>query len=532
MTTSLPLTLVFLFGSGLGLGLLLTPLARAAARQCGLVDRPDKRRKLHRQAIPVAGGLAVLAAAAASLLFVAAAPGPLADALAAKADGLVGLLLGAATICAVGVADDRVGLRGRHKLLGQLLAVGLVMHFGVRIASVRLFDWHLDLGLLSIPFTVFWLLGAINALNLLDGMDGLLGSVGAIVSLALAAMAVMQGDPATAAVAVALGGALIGFLRYNFPPASIFLGDCGSMLIGLVIGVLAIQSSLKAPATVALAAPAALLILPIFDTTAAILRRKLTGRSIYCSDRGHLHHCLLRRGLSSRLALLVVSGLSLVTVLGALASLAWKSESLALLSAAAVVATLMLTRLFGHAEFLLLQKFLASFAASLVGPGPAGGRQLAVRLQGSADWGDVWSRLTECAARLNLMSVRLDLNAPAIQEGYHASWSRPDGPEGADGLWRTELPLTACGQTVGRVEVTGRRDGECVSSKIAAVAGVVGEIEAAVSGLVERGAAARNLRLHGPVLRVLSGQHANGKSEHGSRNPAAGRNGTPGPSHD
>src|SRR5262249_37584270 len=148
---------------------------------------------------------------------------------------------GAVTICAVGVADDFRCIRVRHKLLGQLVAVGLVLAFGVRIESVRLFDWHVELGLLSLPFTVFWLLGAVNALNLLDGMDGLLGTVGGIISLALGVMALMHGNVAAAAVAFALGGAVLGFLPYNFPPASIFLGDCGSMLIGLAVGVLAIQ---------------------------------------------------------------------------------------------------------------------------------------------------------------------------------------------------------------------------------------------------------------------------------------------------
>src|SRR5439155_5894298 len=121
----------------------------------------------------------------------------------------------------------------------------------------RIFDWHVELGLLAVPFTLFWLLGAINSLNLIDGMDGLLSSVGLIVTLAMAAMAVLGEQWMAACVAVALAGALLGFLRYNFPPASIFLGDSGSMLIGLVIGALAIRSSLKSPATVALAAPVA-----------------------------------------------------------------------------------------------------------------------------------------------------------------------------------------------------------------------------------------------------------------------------------
>jgi UDP-GlcNAc:undecaprenyl-phosphate GlcNAc-1-phosphate transferase len=494
-----------LFGIALTASLLLIPLARALARRWGLVDRPDGRRKLHDQTIPVCGGLAVLAATVGVLGAAVALPGPLGAALAAKGPGLLGLLLGALVICAVGVADDFRCLRGRHKLLGQLVAVGVVLAFGVRIQTLRLFDWQLDLGLLAVPFTLFWLLGAINALNLLDGMDGLLGSVGGIVTLALGAMALMQGDAATAAVALALAGALLGFLRYNFPPATVYLGDCGSMLIGLAVGVLAIQSSLKGPATVALAAPAALLTLPILDTTAAILRRKLTGRSVYCTDRGHLHHCLLRRGLSRRWALLVVSALCLVTVGGVLASVAWSNEGLALLSAAAVVATLVLTRLFGHAELVLLRNRVVSVAASFLSRPRGEARQLSVRLQGSADWDELWGRLTDCAERLDLRSVSLDVNAPAIHEDYHAAWDcGEDGgaEEGGGDLWRAEIPLAACGQTVGRVELTGRRDADCVSLKIAAVARLIAEIEETVSGLA--------LRRHPAPASAVRPPHHNG----------------------
>src|SRR5262249_55007704 len=128
-----------------------------------------------------------------------------------------------------GVADDCGLLRGRHKLLGQCLAGVLVASFGVVVERVHLFGWRLDLGALALPFTVSLLVAAINSLNLLDGMDGLLGTFGVIVSLALAGMAVLAGQWVGAAVAAALAGALLGFLRYNLPPASVFLGDSGSM---------------------------------------------------------------------------------------------------------------------------------------------------------------------------------------------------------------------------------------------------------------------------------------------------------------
>src|SRR5262249_45226953 len=163
--------------------LVLTPLARALAARGGLVDRPDGRRKIHQRPIPVSGGLGVLVACAAAVGGALLLPGALGEQFDSRSSWLLGLLLGAGIIAAGGVAGARRPLRGRHKLLGQCLAVAVVMAFGVVVERVQLFGWWLELGLLAVPFTMFLLLGAVNSLNLLDGMDGLLGTVGVVVSL-------------------------------------------------------------------------------------------------------------------------------------------------------------------------------------------------------------------------------------------------------------------------------------------------------------------------------------------------------------
>jgi UDP-GlcNAc:undecaprenyl-phosphate GlcNAc-1-phosphate transferase len=474
-------SLVLLSAAALALSLALTPAARGLARRVGLLDQPDGRRKTHERATPVAGGVAVFASTVVALALTLAVPGSLSRALTAAGGELAGLFLGAAVICLVGVIDDRYTLRGKWKVLGQSAAAAAVLASGVQIRAIHLFGWQLELGWLAVPFTFFWLLGAVNSLNLLDGMDGLLGTIGAIICTAIAVLAALNGQLAEACVAVALAGALAGFLCFNLPPASIFLGDAGSMTVGLVIGVLAVRCSLKGPATVALATPVALLTLPIFDTAAALVRRRLTGRSIYAADRGHLHHCLLRTGLSRPRILLLVSGLCAVTVLGALSSTAYQNEGLALLSAGAVVAGLIATRLFGHAEFVLLLKSCGTLARSLV-EAPPGGRQLEVRLQGSAGWGDLWGGLVGCAGRLNLQSIALDVNAPALHEGYHARWQSPRPPGGnGPGVWSAVIPLTAWGQSVGRVKVTGQPDGEPVWRKLAVLAGVTEAVESLLS---------------------------------------------------
>jgi len=260
------------------------------------------------------------------------------------------------------------------------------------------------------------------------------------------------------------------------------------MLVGLVVGVLAIQGSLKGPATVALAAPLAVLTLPIFDTLAAIVRRKLTGRSVYATDRGHLHHCMLRRGLTATSVLSWVSGLGLVTMAGALASVALRNELFAILSAAAVVGILIATRLFGFAELLLVKNRLSATAgdffrrATLNVP-----REVEIHLHGSGDWGRLWRELTAYATEHGLGSICLDINAPAIQETYHARWSSQTDDPADFTVWRAELPMVVDMQTVGRLEVAGRRGNGSMSSEISRLSTILADFEFRLNEIVRGG---------------------------------------------
>jgi UDP-GlcNAc:undecaprenyl-phosphate GlcNAc-1-phosphate transferase len=203
------LPLLLLFTTSCLLCCLLTPLAGSLAPPWGLVARPDARRKLHGRTVPVAGGLAVFLSGCIVLLLAFFFSKSLRQELESRSITLLGLLLSGGMICILGVLDDRSSLRGRHKLLGQMAAVGVVIFFGVRVERIELFDWPMHLGVLAIPFTMIWLLGAINALNLLDGMDGMLGCVGAIIALAMAGMALLSGNKAAACVAMTLAGALL-----------------------------------------------------------------------------------------------------------------------------------------------------------------------------------------------------------------------------------------------------------------------------------------------------------------------------------
>jgi UDP-GlcNAc:undecaprenyl-phosphate GlcNAc-1-phosphate transferase len=299
----------------------------------------------------------------------------------------------------------------------------------------------------------FWLLGAINSLNLLDGIDGLATTIGIILCATIAIIAVGFTQPAVAVVAAVFVGSLVGFLPYNFPPAKMFLGDAGSMLIGLVVGSLAIGGSMKGPATVAMAAPLAIWALPIFDSLAAIMRRKLSGRSIYATDRGHLHHRLMAVFGKNTRVLGVVAVCCAVTCAGALVSILMKNDLIALISILVVLCILVATQVFGHIELVMLISRIKTFVLSMV---RSGDRQYVFRLQGSRDWNLMWQSVIEYAEKLNLIEVKLDVNLAALQEGFHASWRRPSRTEKAQ-RWSAEVPLFAGEHVIGRLSVCGNR---------------------------------------------------------------------------
>jgi UDP-GlcNAc:undecaprenyl-phosphate/decaprenyl-phosphate GlcNAc-1-phosphate transferase len=471
-------------GGALLIALAVTPFVGRLAGRAGLLDYPDGRRKLQTRPVPKAGGLAVLIATLATLTGVALLWPDLADAL--MNGGQVWSLLGAAVFIAlVGLADDAWDLRGRYKLLGQLVAISmLVFPGGLYIDTVNLFGLRVDLGVLGLGFTVFWMLACINALNLIDGMDGLLGVVGTIVCLTLAVIGVLSGKWAVALIGATLAGSLVGFLAFNLPPARVYLGDSGSMVIGLVVGAVSMESCLKGPTAVALVVPASLLIIPILDTGAALIRRVLTGRSIYISDRGHLHHCLLRNGLTRGQILLFVGSLGVVAAGGAVLSHLFRTDVFAILGAAAVAGILVASRQFGTAELRLVSERARGVLAALL-HGRAAGRShnLEVHLQGSAGWNEIWLRLTAAAEGLRLRGLQLDVNLPAIHEGYHARWQRFGTGNNEAALWRAEVPLFMGDQVIGRLTAVGCRDGGSAWYKLARLATIADQAEQEASVL-------------------------------------------------
>ncbi len=284
-----------------GVTALLTPLTMRLARAVGAIDEP-RERGLSNRPTPLLGGLAIFAGAlVAALVFL-----PAGYARENQPELWHGVLLGAAVITLVGALDDRFDLHPALKLIGQLLAAVIVVHFGVAVKAVTL----PFVGLLHFPnagitnagpvLTVLALVVMMNVVNFSDGVDGLAAGVCAIIAAAMAVIAfdLVRSEPGVLAALTA--GAALGFLIFNFPPASSFMGDCGANLLGLLMGVITVEAAVKTAAVVSFVLPLILLAVPFLDTTFVVLKRLKYKQPIYRPDSEHFHHRMARIGFSSR----------------------------------------------------------------------------------------------------------------------------------------------------------------------------------------------------------------------------------------
>jgi len=438
------------------LSLTLVPLVRAFCRHFGIIDKPDAVRKLQTDAVSLGGGLAVFGSVCLTFAFVLLGDRYLGSGLLGSLDRRWHVLFyAAAALMLVGFADDAFTLRGRQKLMLQILIAIAMVGGGTVVQSIQFVGFQLDLGIFAYPLTVVWLLAAINALNLIDGADGMASTAGLVISGGLAILCIHTGAFLGAAVAAALCGSLLGFLVFNRPPATIYLGDAGSMVIGLFVGVISIWGSVKG-STLLSFAPLLMLSLPLFDSIVAILRRVLTGRSIYATDRGHLHHRLLDR-FSHPVMLGVVAGLTGITSFASILSVRFSQQWIAVLGVGLVFAILVLARLFGNAELKMLVRRTAIFGESLMilsHRSPLQVHQKTVQLQGNRHWDSIWQSLVEFAIDRELAKIKLDVSIAWMQEGYHGSWERSRLPEKSQQLI-IKLPIFLGERLVGKFELIG-----------------------------------------------------------------------------
>lgn len=285
---------------GLIVTLLVTPVVKKLAFRIGAVDLPNER-KVHDKIMPRLGGLAIYLGVIASVWW-----------MVADYKEIAAIMLAATIVVITGVIDDRVELKPIVKLSGQLIAAVIVVYFGMQMEFIHLPFSGTDIfnfGILSVPISILWIVGVTNSINLMDGLDGLASGVTAIATTTMLVLAIMMGNVPVIILASALLGSLIAFLFFNFHPAKIFMGDSGSLFLGFMMAVLSLLG-FKQATFASLILPILILGVPISDTLFAILRRMANKRPISSPDKQHLHHCLLNMGLSHRVTVLVIYGIS------------------------------------------------------------------------------------------------------------------------------------------------------------------------------------------------------------------------------
>ena len=283
------------------LSLLITPVIIKLAHRLNFIDQPGER-KINKKIIATAGGTAIYLAFMIPLRFFLPAN-----------QTIKGIMIGGTFMLILGLLDDKFEISAPLKFLGQIIGAMILIYYGVRINFItNPLGGFIYLGVYTVPFTVFWIVSIINTINLIDGLDGLAAGVSIIAVLTLFAVALQENQVIAPMLAVLLAGSCLGFLKYNFNPAQVFMGDTGSMFIGYIIAAVSITGALKSAAAVTIFVPMLALAIPILDTTFAIIRRIFNHRPIGEADHGHIHHRLLAIGMNQKQAVISVYVISMI----------------------------------------------------------------------------------------------------------------------------------------------------------------------------------------------------------------------------
>ena len=285
----------------------VTPLAKRFAYVIGAVDVPRDNRRMHKEPIPRAGGLAFFAGFLVAILI-----------FGTMDRQMMTVLIGCLIIVTLGILDDILQLPAWIKFIAEVAAASIpVVWGGLRIEFFTNFNLVSDqrffyLGYLSIPVTILWIVGVTNAVNMIDGLDGLAAGISTISSVSLLVVCCVTGDLYVAVVMACLAGGLMGFLPYNFNPAQIFMGDTGSNFLGFLLGSMSVLGLFKFYTVVSFGVPFLILGLPLYDMIVVVFRRILSGRSPMSPDRGHIHHRLVDMGFNQKQAVGILYGITLI----------------------------------------------------------------------------------------------------------------------------------------------------------------------------------------------------------------------------
>ncbi len=424
--------LIFTLGGiSILLALVLTPIVRDYLGKFGFLDHPDGGRKRHVNALPRVGGIAIAISYAATFAIALCLPFSYTYVLHDALPSIIRLSMVASIVFVTGVLDDLLGLKAWQKLIGIGGAASLAYGAGIRV------DVHVLSGLPAWPWlgfalTVLWLVGCTNAFNLIDGMDGLAAGVGLVATVTMLLAALTQGNLPLALATMPLAGCLLGFLRYNFNPASVFLGDCGSLLIGFLLGCYGALWSEKSVTLVAMTVPLLALSIPLVDVVLSIARRYLRNRPIFQGDRGHIHHKLLERGFTPKGAVLIIySSCALVALLSLLAS-ALRNQFSGLIVLVFCGAAWIAIRHLNYAEFTMASRMFLGGRFRRIIDVETRLLEFETALSKVTDLDDCWSRIVGGTREFGFQGVRLSLNGTVFEEF---------GARNGGATWQLRIPL-------------------------------------------------------------------------------------------
>jgi len=403
------------FSAGLGAALLSTPLAARFGRAFGFMDAPQGR-KIHAHPVPRCGGLALVLAFGVAAA-VTLAPGvPLQGRLFQQSQ-LWAVLGGGLFIFLVGLADDRRPLPAKVKFLAQVAAASICFFGDVKIESFSLAGLvSVDFEFLSYLFTVFWFVLFINAINLIDGLDGLAAGVAFFVCAVQAVLATMRAEALPAMYFAALAGASLGFLRYNFNPASIFLGDGGSYFLGYMVAALSILTSAKSQVGATILMPILAFGVPLLDTLTSPLRRFVRGKKMFEPDREHVHHNLLAKGWSQRKTVVFLYGVTAFLAVMAVLIVNLRDIPAGLFILLLGGALILFVRKAGYFSYFAMDKVFGWIRDISDEAGVSHGRRtflnLQIEISESRDMEALWHNVTEALAQLDF-----DLGEMVLEPG-------------------------------------------------------------------------------------------------------------------
>ena len=433
--------------------LLITPAVRWLGRRLRAYGQARDGRE-HPQ-IPRLGGLAIFLATLASWGVLLLVPNLVRAQFLAAWRVLATIMIPGTLVLILGVYDDLAGATPRQKLVVETLAAAMVWWGGLRIVRIPIFGYDFQNTILSFVLTAFWIVAVTNSLNLIDGLDGLAAGIAFFVTTSVFVVSMIHHNVFGCILAVTLAGALLGFLQFNFAPASIYLGDSGSLFLGFFLGSLAIHSSQKSSTLLAIVVPFVAFGLPLLDTSLAIFRRFLSGRPLFAADEDHIHHRLLQRMLSPRVAVLFLYALAALFSLGSLLILHTTGSLVALVAVLAGAIGWFLTSRIQYEELSELNLYVSRAVQSqrrvLVNEILI--RKVSNQLKEAPSLERCWELLASALEALDFDgSTCLLAEWPNGDAPLLPGWSR-SGQECARDCWNVSVPLRIGERTVGELRL-------------------------------------------------------------------------------